>query len=130
MAKTAGVYILDIPYHADKAYTYNVPATERESVEPGSVVLVPFGKGNRRVTGIVIEVAEGKTDPKLKPIIRTIGDRPVLTDELLRLCMFVKEHTLCTFGDALRAVVPSSVMSKVIINYRIIPEEEIGRAHV
>lgn len=124
MAKTAGVYILDIPYHADKAYTYNVPATERESVEPGSVVLVPFGRGNRRVTGIVAEVAEGKTDLTLKPIIRTIGDRPVLTDELLRLCMFVKEHTLCTFGDALRAVVPSSVMSKVIINYRIIPAEE------
>ena len=59
MAKTAGVYILDIPYHADKAYTYYVPATVEESVEPGSVVLVPFGKGNRRMTGVVTEVAEG-----------------------------------------------------------------------
>jgi len=124
MAKTAGVYILDIPYHADKAYTYYVPATVEESVEPGSVVLVPFGKGNRRMTGVVTEVAEGKTDPKIKPIIQTVGEGRVLSPELLRLCMFVKDHTLCTFGDAIRAVIPSAAMSKVIVNYRIIPKEE------
>ena len=43
MSSLAEVYILDVPYHADKAYTYYVPVTAEDSVERGSVVEVPSG---------------------------------------------------------------------------------------
>jgi len=124
MAKIAGVYILDIPYHADKAYSYYIPSTIEETVEVGCVVDVPFGKGNRRTTGIVAEICEGETDARTKPIIGAAGDRAILTEELLRLCLFVKDYTLCTFGEALRAIIPPASMSRVMASYRVVPEEE------
>ena len=62
MSSLAEVYILDVPYHADKAYTYYVPVTAEDSVERGSVVEVPFGKGNRRVAGIVTDIVSGEPD--------------------------------------------------------------------
>lgn len=124
MAKIAGVYILDIPYHADKAYSYYIPSTIEETVEVGCVVDVPFGKGNRRTTGVVAELCDGEADARTKPIIGTVGDRAILTEELLRLCLFVKDYTLCTFGEALRAIIPPASMSRVMASYRVIPEEE------
>ena len=120
----AKVYIIDIPYHADKAYTYYVPATVEDSVLRGCVVEVPFGRGNRRVAGIVTELEPGAPDERTKPILSSVGDSPLLDGEMIGLCQFLKSHTLCTFGEALRAVVPSSAMAKIITYYSAAEEEK------
>ena len=125
MANAAKVYILDIPYHADKAYSYLIPVPMEADVMPGTVVEVPFGRGNRKVTGIVAET-ENRDEKGLKPIAAVIGEGRILSDELLGLCRFMKEYTLCTFGDAVRSVIPASAMAKVITYYREIPKEEAG----
>ena len=52
MAGEAKVYILDIPYHADKAYSYYIPDAVASQICPGAIVEVPFGRGNRRMTRI------------------------------------------------------------------------------
>ena len=125
MPKVAGVYILDIPYFADKAYTYYIPAVLEDTVVCGSVVQVPFGKGNRSMTGIVAEVSSyDEVGVNIKPVTAAMGDSPLLNEELLGLCLFIKQHTLCTFGEALHAVVPSAALSKIVTYYRLIPEAE------
>ena len=48
MPQLAGVYIFDVPYHADRVYTYYVPGEMEFTVQKGDLVEVPFGKGNRR----------------------------------------------------------------------------------
>lgn len=128
MTKCAKIYILDIPYHADKAYTYEIPVSLEDSVIPGAVVEVPFGKGNRRVTGVVAEIvieSNEANEAKLKPVAAVIGEGRVLSDELIGLCLFMKEYTLCTFGDAVRSVIPASALAKVITYYRVIPKEKM-----
>ena len=123
--KSALVYVLDVPYYADKAYSYYVPEMLDESVVPGALVEVPFGIGNRRMTGVVYECRFSETeDERMKPVFSVFGDGPLLSEEMLGLCRFVKEYTLCTFGDAVRAAVPSAAMSKVVHSYRVIPEAE------
>ena len=124
MAETAVVYILDIPYHADKGYTYFIPSEIKDSVSPGCLVEVPFGNGNRKMTGIVTEYGGNMTDERLKPITSVFGEEPLLTQEMIGLCRFIKEYTLCTFGEAVKCVVPSLAMSKIVTYYRIIPENE------
>ena len=119
MAYIAQVYILDIPYHADKAYSYYIPATIADSVVRGCVVEVPFGRGNRRVSGIVTGITAGEPDERTKPVAVAVGDGALLDDELIGLCMFVKNHTLCTFGEALRAVIPSTAMAKIVTYYSV-----------
>ncbi len=121
MAETAFVYIIDVPYHADKPYEYYIPGEMRDSVQPGVLVEVPFGGGNRKMTAAVYSLNEKATvEMTLKPVQSVLSDGPVLTAELLELCTFVKEYTLCTYGDAVRAAVPSAAMSKIAVTYRVI----------
>ena len=120
----AEIYVLDVPFHADRAYTYYIPPTLEDSVVPGSVAEVPFGRGNRRMTGIVTAVREGEAPEGSKPVAAVVGDGPILDGELLGLCLFLKEYTLSTFGDALRTVVPPNAMSKIVTYYRVAPEGE------
>lgn len=123
--KSALIYVLDVPYYADKAYSYYVPDTLGEAVTAGVLVEVPFGGGNRHMTGIVFECRfDAPEDIPMKPVASVLGDGALLSEEMLGLCRFIKEYTLCTFGDAVRATVPSAAMSKVVHSYKIIPKKE------
>lgn len=123
MAGEAKVYILDVPYHADIAYSYYIPDEIASQVCPGAVVEVPFGRGNRRMSGIVDEVNSGDVPMSTKPITSVISPYPLLDEEQIGLCRFVKEYTLCTFSEALKTIVPSAAMSRVITYYRVVPEK-------
>ena len=122
--KTASIHIIDIPYPADRPYSYLIPASLANSVEPGVIVEVPFGNSNRRMTGVVTAYPTEAPDQECKPVTQVFGDGPVLSADLLELCRFLKEYTLCTYGEAVRAVLPSAAMSKIITYYRVLPEEE------
>jgi len=119
MAETAVVYIIDVPYHADKPYEYYIPGEMRESVKPGVLVEVPFGGGNRKMTAVVRSFGEPAREAgiALKPIQGVLTDDAVLSAEMLELCSFLKEYTLCTYGDAVRAAVPAPAMSTVSAYY-------------
>ena len=85
-------------------YTYRVPAEMEEEAVPGARVLVPFGR--RQITGVVAERVEGSTDG-LKPLHDVLDARPALTPELLGLTRWVAGYTLCAWGEAVKAALPS-----------------------
>lgn len=119
MKETAGVYILEAPYHVDRIYHYYIPQNMRDTVIPGAIVEVPFGNGNRRMTAVVYEITDTADKDELKPIMSAASDFPPYLDaEALKLCTFLKEHTLCSFGEAVRCVLPSAAMSKMAEYYR------------
>lgn len=113
MGELAEVYILDVPYHADKAYTYFLPADLAAHCRPGCLAEVPFGKGNRRMMAVVTALPDGKTKSIYKPMT-TCAMEPVLSTEMLALCHFMKEYTLCTFGEAVHAVVPGGALARIV----------------
>ncbi len=106
------VYLLDLPYHIDRPFDY----ISDGSVSVGDVVRVPFGKGGALRTGIV-SVVKDKLDnadvgiDKIKPVHSVLSDTYKLSDGMLGLCFFLKSHTLCTFGEAARAVLPPGAFS-------------------
>lgn len=113
----AAVRILDAPYHADQIYDYYIPAEFSETVFPGSLVGVPFGRGNRQARAVVTEVRDNSAYEKTKPILSVTGDGPLLNEEMLGICRFLCDYTLCTFGEAVRAVIPAAAMSKMYDYY-------------
>lgn len=117
------VYILESPYHADREYDYFVPA-EYSGVTEGSIVTVPFGRSNRKTSAVVVRVKdETDADPsRIKPIA-SVSRPSLLSREMLSVCEYMKEHTLCTFGDAVRTVVPSAAMSKINEYYSAVPDK-------
>ncbi len=110
----AGVYILDVPYHIDRRYDYFIPTELVGQVKKGQFVMLPFGNSNRRMIAVVADIHEGDEDTRAKPIGEICSHRLALSPEMLELCEYLKKSTLCTFGDAVRAVCPPSSIARTV----------------
>ncbi|MBQ7320484.1 MAG: primosomal protein N' [Clostridia bacterium] len=117
----ARVYLLDLPYAADRAFDYYIPSSLRSATRRGCFVTVPFGKGNRQRLGVVTEFTD-RTElaaSMVKPLLSVCEARLSLSEEMLGLCFYMKEQTLCSFGDAVHALIPSAAMSRLRDVYRL-----------
>ena len=127
MADYAGIHLLDTPYCIDSTFDYYIPPDLRREILCGDFVTVPFGTANKARIGIVVQL---KDEPDNKNIIHKsligVCDKTLsLSDEALKLCFFLKEQTLCTVGEAVRAVVPASALSRLEEYYEL-SEDAIG----
>ena len=120
----ASVHILDVPYHADRAYDYFVPPELRADLSVGTLVCVPYGTANRKVPAVVTELHGECALENVKPVFSLLTSGAALNEEMLSLCEFLKEHTLCTIGDAVRAAVPPAAISKTTEYYSAIRPED------
>ena len=113
MSEYAKVYLLDNPYCLDRPFEYYIPPELRGQIKEGDFVTVPFGTSNRKKMGLVVETSPKAENDRTnhKPIFSVSDEAMSLSKELLSLCFFVKEQTLCTLGDAARAIVPTSAFS-------------------
>lgn len=92
----------------DKLYSYRWPA-ELGAPTVGVRVIVPFGGGNRRRQGFLLET-DRETDPaKCKPVLSRVDEEPLLSEELVELARFLQERTFCPLFDALRAMLPTGL---------------------
>jgi primosomal protein N' (replication factor Y) len=120
MSEYAGVYLLDNPYFLDDTFDYFIPPDLRCNICKGDFVTVPFGTANRRCLGIVSSLKDSPDDPNLscKPVLSVCDKSMSLSEEMFGLCFFMKERTLCTMGDAIRAAIPASALSHLEEVYR------------
>ncbi len=113
------VYLLDAPYGIDRPFDYLCDG----SVSPGAFVKVPFGNANRLRIGAAVKIKDElkNTDGagfEIKSVSSVI-DREPLSEEMIGLCLFMKEHTLCTFGEAVRCILPPGYFANTLnIKYR------------
>ncbi len=120
MREYARVYLLDNPYFLDKAFEYFIPPELRGQIGEGDFVTVPFGTANRKKLGLVTGLCDSpeRADISCKPIVSVCDKSMSLDREMLGLCFFMKEQTLCTVGDAVRAMIPASALSRLVEIYR------------
>ncbi len=122
----AGVYLLDHPYFLDRSFDYHIPPSLCDRVREGDFVVVPFGTANRPKIGLVTErkpTPESATTAT-KPILAVCDQSLSLGEEGLGLCFFMKDTTLCTVGDAVRAMMPAAALSRPEEIYRICVEAQ------
>ena len=113
----AGVCVLDNPFPIDTIYDYWVPPTMVEDIRPGSFVTVPFGVANRNRIALVCELRDTSDYKEHKTILSLCPEPFSLSTELLELCRFMKLRMLCSTGDAVRAMIPESALSRLITLY-------------
>ena len=105
-------------FHYDKPFDYLLPFDMEEKGQVGCRVLVPFGRGNRKRQGIILERNVTTDFEKLKPIASVLDDEPVLSDEMLKLVGWIREHTFCTYYDAVRLMLPAGINMRIVASYR------------
>ena len=108
------VHILDAPYHLDRPFDY---FTDKE-VRCGDLVRVPFGKSNNPRLAVVTSVTDEPPGEGIKPVLSVTLDRFSLNEEMLGLCLFMKEHTLCTLGEAVKTVLPPGALTAPLTELR------------
>ncbi|MCC8120687.1 MAG: primosomal protein N' [Oscillospiraceae bacterium] len=115
LALSAAIYAIDRPYF------YRIPPDLEQQVLPGMRVLAPFGAGNRHIDGIVLAVEMETVQPErpLKTILSLLDDEPVLSQEGIRLALWMREQYFCTVYQAARAMLPAGLWFSLLDIWRV-----------
>lgn len=96
----------------DKCYNYLIPTALENTAKVGCRVTVPFGKGNIKKHGMILAVLNCENTSKIKEIISVTDDEPILNDEMVKMCKWLKNNIFCTYFDVIHAMIPTG------LNYR------------
>ena len=105
----AKIAVAAATYWVDRPYDYLVPEELRDKAVPGVRVYVPFSRGNRRSEGVILALSDHSDYEKLKPITAVLDDAPVLSQEQIKLALFMRERFFCTVYSAIKAMLPAGL---------------------
>ena len=92
----------------DRTFQYKIPEALREDICIGMQVRVPFGKGNREITGYVtgISVDARYDTEKMKEILGPESGGITVESKLIALAAWIREQYGSTMNQALKTVLP------------------------
>ncbi len=94
-----------LPVPLRTTFTYSVPEALRDSVRPGSRVLVPFR--NKSLVGVVVEcVQHAPPTTKIREISKILDFLPAVTPKLVALAHWIAGYYLAPVGEVFRAMLP------------------------
>ena len=97
----------------DRLFTYRVPDELSDTVSAGSLVSIPFGKGDSQRCAVVVELKDSfeGDESVIKDIASVISGQPVLKPDQLALIDKISDRFNCTKGDVVELMVPSCVVN-------------------
>lgn len=92
----------------DKAFQYRVPPDLEAEAQEGMLVNIPFGNGNRMITGYIIELGyEPKIDvSRIKDIDSIVPGKVQAVGRMIKLAAWLKHNYGSTMNQALKTVIP------------------------
>ena len=118
MSPVARVAVEKTTCRFDKLFDYAIP--EGMALTAGVRVMVPFGRGGRRVGLVVALAGVPESDTPLKPVAAVLEEEPVLTEEGLFLLRWLRENTFCTWFDALSVLIPAGYGLRGLIGWSLV----------
>lgn len=122
--KICAVAIAASTFSIDKLYDYTLPSALVQKANIGCRVLVPFGRGNRHIEGIILAFREKSEFEKLKPIDDVLDITPVLDSEQIKLAIWMRERLACTFYDCIHAMLPVGLWFRRNDTYTLIADQD------
>lgn len=122
MYKTANIAIEKSTFHFDHLYTYYLPIEMVDVAKVGCRVTVPFGRGNQKRQGIILQMGEVSSREQLKPILSLTDPIPLLNKEMLSLLVYLKKNTFCSYFDALKVLLPPGIAFHINHQYLLLPD--------
>ena len=101
--------IIDISHEKlDKTFQYKIPEALREELAIGMQVEAPFGNGNRRNTGYVVELNDTPEYDvsRMKEIAGVVEESIPIESRLIALAGWMRKNYGATMNQALKTVLP------------------------
>ncbi len=95
---------VSLPVPLDTSFTYALPSTLQDRVEPGCRVIVPFG--SRKLTGVVLECHDRRPPMEARAVLRLVDEEPALSPDLLALGGWIADYYCAPLGETLRSMLP------------------------
>jgi len=112
------MYVKVVMPNVDQIFTYAVPEELGAAIKVGQRVAAPFGKGNKTLEGIVLEIDVDKDGEfRAKEIVKILDKEPIINGELLRLALWMKDYYYCTYHQALSCVIPSNIKKEKVVKW-------------
>ncbi|MBR2042937.1 MAG: primosomal protein N' [Clostridia bacterium] len=125
MYKVAKVVIDGATSQFDRQYSYLLPENLADRVCAGMRVVVPFGRSNLKKQGFVMATETAENADKLKSVLSVFDSKPILGDEMIRLCEWMRNQTFCTYFDAIHAILPAGVGMKLTESYIAVKDANV-----
>ncbi|WP_251860348.1 primosomal protein N' [Clostridium sp. Marseille-Q2269] len=110
MFKYAGIVVNNSSIKLDKLFTYIIPDKLNEKIKIGQRVKVPFGKGNKKIDGFVLDLYEiCEEHVSMKSISNICEEKPLLDLNRIKLIEQMKEKYLCTYLEAIKVLIPPGI---------------------
>ncbi len=110
MFNFAGVIINSSSIALDRIFTYSIPDILIDKALIGTRIMVPFGKGNKKVEGFVVQLFSLEEKPSgVKDIEYLLNDFPLFTKEDLEMVGIMREKYLCTWLEGIKVLIPSGI---------------------
>lgn len=114
MFKYAGVIVNNQSISLDKIFTYGIPNKLIGKIRPGSMVKVPFGRGNKIIDGFVLQLYnECENTIGLKEVISVFEEFTVINDKDIKLIEIMREKYLCTYLECIKVIIPTGIIKGV-----------------
>ncbi|MEG0133282.1 MAG: primosomal protein N' [Clostridium sp.] len=105
-----GIIVNNEAVKVDRVFTYKVPDKLCDKVKKGRMVTVPFGNGNKKIYGFIVDIFYDIDDnTKLKDILDIDDKVEFLTDENIKLIKIMREKYLCTYLECIKVMIPSGI---------------------
>lgn len=123
--------IVDISHEkVDRPFQYRIPDELMGVLEVGMAVNIPFGRGNKRIRGYVMEITDrvDYDEMKLKSVDSIVKDGISAQGDSIRLAWWIKENYGSTMIAALKTVLPVKKKIKQVVRKTIVCKVDAGAA--
>ena len=117
------MHYAEIAVHEPKiqgVFHYHIPPELAEAVQPGAVVVVPFGQ--RQVYGVVLRLLPTPAVPETKPVLSVPAPEVALTPLQLRLAEQIAADTLASLSACIALMLPPGVLQAADTRYHLTAE--------
>lgn len=109
MPSTYANIIIEISHDkVDRPFQYKIPPRLADEIREGSLVRIPFGLGNKSITGYVVELTDEAEYPveKIKEITEVVPKSVEVDATMIELASWMKTHYGSTMINALKTLLP------------------------
>ncbi len=115
--------IVDISHEkVDRPFQYRIPEGLMGQLEVGMAVMIPFGLGNKRIKGYVMEITDRAEydEHKLKAVDSIVKDGVSAQSDSMKLAWWIRENYGSTMIAALKTVLPVKKKLKQVVRKTIV----------
>ncbi|NLE84729.1 MAG: primosomal protein N' [Chloroflexi bacterium] len=104
----------------ERTYHYSVPEQLRGQIQPGNLVVVPFGK--QVVQGVVLALLDEPEVEGTKDIIELLAPNTLLIKEQIQLAKWLAEYNQAPLGVYIQLMIPTGLSLRADISVALLAE--------